>query len=350
MSLNFFQKAIAKWIGIPTNIKREVVKDVETTKHNEELRKQLAYKDGVIGRLNKVVKNIKKEKEDVEIKREISEKLFIESKKIEEEELGTFISLDGFYAKLFEVSKNKSTSFKKRLKIITKDGDMAYDYGELGFTSKGFFVVKDKEGNIINMVSLPRKLFKFEAFTNMLKKSMIIMNVDKEGDYIPEFDHVEIPNQIYNEDSHIFVETEELMIKAKDLVREKELENRSLRSKVEQLELAFGDLSNEFNDLASKLLILSKTNKIATADYSSMINSVTESQKKIYEMSTKIVTLSEKTAMQEEKIDSLEKTNSELLEKTNIINSKNDIEKVKAIFQDVGDYIKDRGVVVQTNQ
>ena len=73
MALNIFQKLLIKWADIP--ITREVVQNMKVEAENKELRVEILKQRGQIGRLLNLHNQQKKENENLELKKEISEKL-----------------------------------------------------------------------------------------------------------------------------------------------------------------------------------------------------------------------------------------------------------------------------------
>ena len=73
MPLNPRQQLLVKWAGIP--VTREVVQNIKVEAENKELRVEILKQRGQIGRLLKLYNQQKKESENLELKKEISEKL-----------------------------------------------------------------------------------------------------------------------------------------------------------------------------------------------------------------------------------------------------------------------------------
>ena len=341
MALNPLQKLLVKWAGIP--VTREVVQNIKVEAENKELRIEILKQRGQIGRLLKLYNQQKKESENLELKKEISEKLSEEAKKIEEEDLGKFISLDNFMKKIYDIDiKKPKGKFGEKLLLTDRNGIKSYNYGAMGFYTKGYFVLRDSEGNDLVLANLPRKLFKIESFASMLRKGIVQMNVDENGEYHSEWEELEIPDQYYDEEEHIIKETEELTVKAKDLIHKQIMENRMLKDKVSQFEIAYSDIARELDSFKKTVIVLSKNNKTVNADFSAVVNQITELQKGVYQMSQKIVNISEENAMNEDLIESQEGQIKTLKEKAEVIGSNTTFENAMSIHDDIADKVSGR--------
>ena len=341
MALNIFQKLLVKWAGIP--VTREVVQNMKVEAENKELRVEILKQRGQIGRILKLYNQQKKESENLELKKEISEKLSEEATKIEQEELGDFISLDNLFKKVYDIDMKKTKGrFGEKLVFTDRNGVKSYNYGAMGFYTKGYFVLRDSEGNDLVLANLPRKLLKIESFASMLKKGIIQMNVDENGEYHAEWEELEIPDQYYDEEDHIIKETEELTVKAKDLIHKQIMENKFLREKVSQFEIAYSDMGRELDGFRRTVITLSKNNKTVNADFSAVVNQITELQKGVYQMSQKIVNISEENAMNEDLIESQEGQIKTLKEKAEVIGSNTTFENAMSIHDDIADKVSGR--------
>lgn len=349
MALTNLQKIWMKVGGIP--LTREVVQNIKAEAENKELRIELLKERGLRGRLQKIYNNLKKQREDLDFKKEISEKLSEEARKLEKDELGEYISLDNFMKKVYGVDTKKSKGiFGEKIIFTDRNGVKSYKYGGIGFYTKGFMSLRDSEGNDLVIANLPRKLFKIESFASMLKKGIIQMNVDENLQYHSEWEKMEIPNQYYDEEDHIIKETEELQVLAKDIIGEKIMENRSLRDKIQQFEIAYSDISAEINNFKRTVIILSKNNKTTNADFSSLVNQVSELQKNAYQMSQKIVNITEENAMNEELIESQGEQIKTLKQKAEIVGSNTAFENVASMYDDITDKVTGRAKKVEAKQ
>src|SRR3990167_3915853 len=338
MALNPLQKLLVKWAGIP--VTREVVQNIKVEAENKELRVEILKQRGQIGRLLKLYNQQKKESENLELKKEISEKLSEEAKKIEEEELGDFISLDNLFKKIYGIDMKKPKGkFGEKLVFTDRNGKKSYNYGAMGFYTKGSFVLRDSEGNDLVVANLPRKLLKIESFKSMLKKGIIQMNVDEDGEYHPEWEELEIPDQYYDGEEHIIKETEELTIKAKDLIHAKIMENRMLKERISQFEIAYSDIGRELDGFKRTVIVLSKNNKTVNADFTAVVNQITELQKGVYQMSQKLVNISEENAMNEDLIESQEGQIKTLKEKAEVVGSNTTFENAMSMHDDIADKV-----------
>ena len=147
MGLNALQRFGAFLFNISRE--REVLKDVKVVEENRELRAEILNVRGQVGRLRTYIKNKERQKEDYNLKKTISDKLLEEGEKIEKEELGEFVSLNGFFAKLFGVDSKKRSKWGIKMELADRNGENSHPYGDMGFTTKGHFIIKDNEGNII---------------------------------------------------------------------------------------------------------------------------------------------------------------------------------------------------------
>lgn len=345
IKLNVIQDIIASIFNIPKE--REIVQDIKVEAENKDLRGKLAHAYGQVGRLNKILKKRQKEAEDQDVKKEITLKLLEESEKIEKEELGDYVPFEKLFAKIYDFNVNKKTKWGEKLIFSDKDGKKSYKYGSMGFTTKGHFVIKDAEGNIINIANLPRRLFKLEGIRTQLKKGMIFMNVDEEGDFHEEVEDLTIPSQTYSEDEHTIVETEELRVKAIDLIREKIMELRVKEDKVSQLELEMDDKNKEIDRLRRMSALYEKGFKINSADTSKMADAFIEHSKGMFTIAGKVINLSESLALQEKQNESLDSQNDELRNKAEIMGTKTSLEKAKALYQDAVDFNTGREIKME---
>ena len=346
MALTKPQKFFANLLGIP--ITREIVQNIQVEAENKELRTEILSLRGQVGRLLKLYGQQKKERENLELKKEISEKLSEEATKIEKEELGDYISLDNFIKKIYGIDTKKTKGvFGQKLLLTDRNGIKNYKYGGIGFYTKGYFVIRDSEGNDLVLANLPRKLFKIESFASMLKKGIVQMNVDENLEYHSEWEEMEIPDQYYDEEEHIIKETEELQVKAKDLIRDKILEIRSLKDKVGQFEIAYSDISKEIDSLKRTVILLSRNNKTINADFSAVINQISELQKTTYSMAQKIVNVTEENAMNEDLIESQGEQIKTLKEKAEVVGANTTFENAMAIHDDISDKITGRAKKVE---
>lgn len=339
-----------RWAMKLTNFSfdKERVYSIEVNAKNEQLRKQHAADKAQIAKLtSKIDEYEKRDPEEEEHEIENSKKLTEEDKRLRKEEIGNCISLNSFYSWIYgiKIPPNQSdfryrSKDGKKFKVTDRNEEVQHTFGEILLSDKGYLMITNIKKQILVKVPIPKGLFyKHSSLTNQIKLKRFVLGVDKNQEFVPNWDEIEMPVPVWNEEKYEYEESS-VMAKARDLIIEKDTHNRELSNRIEQLEIVLTELKRDYRDLYRSKELYKATANNSSSDLSRAMNIVYEIQKKDYEKSSKIVNLSESNSMKEEESLVLEKSRVELLKKLENDLQKTKQEKARAEIMDAIDYVK----------
>lgn len=295
---------------------------------------------------------IKKEDEN----RKIADSLFSEKKELDVRRLGRMFSLGAFYRKLYKIGTSKDGKLKqinefdlrskwgKNFQIADRNDETSWIFGDILISEKGLLVMKDAEGNIrIISPDIRRFIYKPESILTQPKRGRILMANDKNGNYIPEIDDTrskiddaesEIFVPVWNEQKGIYEESEQMRMKARDLVIEKDEQLRETQDKVERQEFTISKLKDEVRDLTRSKVLYESNSKNAQTELSKAIQMTSEMSRESSNMQIKITNLTEYKAYAEAKFSILEETIKNLLEKVKDTGDYTEYRKAQGVFRD----------------
>lgn len=326
---------------------RERVYAIEVAATNKKLREKIASLEGQLAREIADKRKGKEEIGDKEKELEISKKLLKEDEKIRKEKRGKCVSLNAFFAKLYGIKipsgvsdfNYRSKNFGKQLRVTDRNGEEVHIFGEMLISEKGHFIITNNKDEILVQTPLPQGLFyKPSSLRNQLNMKRIILGVDKNMNLIQDWDELEIPEPVWNEEKQEY-ELSERTEKARDLFIKSEDENRILKDKLEQAELIITSQKRELSDLKRARGIYVSDSRNAQSDLSTALASVMEMKKKDYEKTAKIVNLSESNTMKDERVKVLEKVNDEVMKKLENNIGKTSEEIARAKIEDAMEFV-----------
>jgi len=329
-------------------MEKERVFAIQVTAQFREMAKEIASLRAQVGKSHAEKRQQQESEEDEEKEREVNKHLKEQEKDLDSQELGKVIFLGDFYTKYFGLSesnliwsKRKISKWGESVRFLDRNRENKHKFGDFGFTTKGLFVVADRDKNIIGKFPLPQGLFyKYSSLVNDFIDKRIVLGTDKDGNYAPEIDDIEIPVPVFNDETQEYEISEQLRANARDLIIQKDTENRLQSQKIEQLEIIVTDQKETIKNLKLTKNLYEKKADNAKSDLSMALDKVIEVQKKDYKKSGRIVHLSESGSMKEERIESIENVNKELLDKVENHEGKTKKELAKAEFKDAVDFVE----------
>jgi len=289
-----------------------------------QLKEESIRKDGTIRDLTKMVQsrdgqlarksaedNIKKEEDtDREIKEDYVKDLERQKSEIDDEKFKTNFSLNKFYEKLFGIKIERKSKFGKNLELTDKDDEVSFgNFGEIVFLEGGHIGVTNSEGDLINTGKTLSQLFwKPDSLSNHLKRGRIPLTLTRDGkniqtDLPEEYEDEEVPDMIYDEEEGIYRESEVLTKPAKQIIIEKNEIIANQQTKWERLEQKFIDLKNELLDKQRAIRLLERDSSESQSELSKVMQNHMSLNSAISKMQNRIVSMTDKLALQEQLIN-----------------------------------------------
>lgn len=349
MPYNWFQKLGIAIFGIPirTDVKYAVM---EAT--NEKLSKSLASTKAQLGLANAEIKDLKDKINEPLKKSVVAKKLKESEEKIKKEDIGKIFWLGGLYRYLYGKKVSEGTSefllrskYGKKFEFADRNDRNPFIFGDIGITSKGYFIIVDKDKNIRGQFLIPRGMFAdVSSLMNQMRRGRLLMGTDEMGRYSHELEDLEINKPVWNDELQEYEETEFRKINAKKFIVELEERIRELEEIGEGHEMIIDSQKKDIRDRNRKIEKYKKESNINESDMSRMQIEYGEAMSKVSSMQAQILKLTEIAGMKEELAQRFEKAVYELLAKIEDVSGKTAKDKAMSEIKDLIDYKQSKEV------
>jgi ElaB/YqjD/DUF883 family membrane-anchored ribosome-binding protein len=303
--------------------------------------------------LSRIFANEKEKQESGEqesINQETVHRLNEQKKDIDANKYGKVTSLKLFFNRYF-----KDKQFRDKLELCDKNGETVLGkFGDLVLMEGGKIGILDSENKLVSYGrTLSQVIYKPDGFENQINRNMILIPCDKDGNWIPDIDYIEMEEPIgyegeYDGQGQIRwgkVKKKEL----KKLISDKEEQLREVTNNLEREETISQSLKRENDDLKRALEMSKTENYSKQSEVSQITNDFSQVNTKFNELYRRYSNLTELKATYEgllaEKDAIIEKIKSKL-EQTGDTN----FEKAKkAVMQDIEFYeekFKDKSIEI----
>lgn len=311
--------------------------DEESIKHNEIIKAQqqkiVAQESQLANIYSKEKERLDKEK-DKDKEQEINKKINDQYEDLKAHKYGKIIWLGNFYK---DVYINRKKHFKKKpIEITDKNDEVVLGkWGDFGIMEGGKFCLKDSEGNLVSYgKKLSQVLYKPDAFYNMVRRGRFTIPMDKDGNWMEDLEYKELPEPL---DAEFDEETGKIKRIVWSKVKTSEVKKiiannlekiNYLSQELEMKESVIIGLKSELDDLRRSKNLYENESYIAQSELSKSLGRFMENDKKINEMSSYIVKLTELKALYENLLERKDGVINNLILKLEITgNSKLDILK-----------------------
>ena len=413
--LNFFQKPLyyisnlIRGLGaIPAE--RKIIETrypiekelIETNKAYNKLAKKYQTRDAELSEAKAEIAELKGEGKE-ERKRKKNEKirdLIEQQNEIELEKIGETLSLNKFFMMIYGVDLSKNefsqrSAFGKEFEFSDRDDKTSWGFGEILLSpEKRLVIATDGEGKTIaQFPSLFSMFYKPESLPNQIRRGRILLNIDEEGHYVPEFDSEDAPegyseveigvpafnerrhqsfsqlkiifekalnshlpklkedSEEYNElkihsgeilrniDALSYEESENLQDRARNLVIKYSNIINGLMGKLQAYEIMIGKMKTELNSTKRGASVVNSLNKNMQTGFTEAMNMSLTMNLNSSEMQRNVVNLSEAKVLLEQKIIAYTGVIQQLLEKIKEVGDMTEYERMKAIFEDATRFV-----------
>lgn len=280
----------------------------------------------------------KKDKErDKDIQQDLIKRLNEEDSKIRKKGRGATFSLNKFYGRFFSDSK-----FRNSIEITDKDDETVLGFfKEFVVLEDGKFGIVDQDNNVIwKSYSLRGLIYKPEGLGNYLRRKRIPLPVDKDMQFIPDIETMQVPEMIYDEDSDSFKEAQELLVPVKEYVKKRERIIQEKDQYIETMESLSDKQRRTINELKRTNIVLQNKAGAMESEFSKIMSKTIEFDRAVGDMHNKFSHMSVLNAMKEQMIAKLEAVNSNLLRKIEGHLDKTTLEQVEEQFKNNLEYVR----------
>lgn len=350
-----FQIALMKILGLPiiTDTKYAVAEA-----QKKELSEKLASVTSQLGLEKAENKKLKDQINQPRKREEVAKKLLESAEEIRKEDVGTLFALGGIYRMMYgvKIPKGRSefdirTKIGKRIEFSDKNDVNPFVFGDINISSKGYFVITDKDKKIKAMFPVPKGMFaKTSSMFNQLRRGRILLGIDENGKYVQEMDDVEINLPVWNDTLQRYEDSEILRVNAREKLIEI-LDKLNFQEDInEKHEIIIDAQKRDIRDLKRNNASYEKRVKIYESDMSRVEKDNLEMTSKVSFMQSRIQQLQEISAMKEALSEKFEGALYKVFDKLEDVAGKTAKEKAMAEIKDVLDYLDKRKITGEQKQ
>lgn len=295
----------------------------------------LASTKSQLGLANAELEKLRKQKVSSLKRTEVAKKLREQEEEIKKEDIGNLTSLKKFFNFVDKTKKKRPFEFADR------NDENPFIFGDINISEKGYFVITDKDKEIKAQFPIfPGMFAKPSALQNQIRRGRILLGVDKDGRYLPDFDDLEIPLPVWNESLQEYEETENLIVKAKKTITEYQDILREKDESLKMQEMIVDAQKKDNSDLKRKNEKYRVQFNQYEANMSRLNEEYAEMKSKISYMQSRILELQEISAMKESLASKFEHGYNELLEKFESTLGQLKEEQAMAKIKDLMDFLE----------
>ena len=324
--------------------------DEETIKTNETIKAQQQVISSQQAQLSKIKSN-EKIKKDIEKQKDkdsdLNKALVEQRKDIDANKKGKVIKLSKFYKLLLNSKK-----FRNKLEICDKNDETVLGkFGDFIILEGGNLGMTFNDGNIASMgKTLSQVIYKPDSFENQARRGRFLCPVDKDGYWLEDLDYKEVNEPLdaqFDEETGKIKWIEWSKVKkteVKKLIASKLEQVNYLTGEIERLETVMQGLKDELYNKDRAMKNYETQVDVAQSDLSKTIDKFNSAFRRVGDMQSQIIKLTELKATYENLLDRKDAIIEQVLRKLELTGDprsdrikagiKDDLEFYKAILPD----------------
>ena len=317
--------------------------DEETIKSNEIIQAQQEKIMSQETQLAKVIakEKVKKEKEKEKDKEsEVNKRLKEQALDLQANRYGKVIKLSKFYKQILK------SKVRDKIEICDKNDEVVLaKFGDFVIVEGGNLGIIDSNGNLMSYgKKFNQVIYKPDSFENQFRRGRFLIPMDKDGNWTEDIDYREVPEPL---DAEFDEETGKLkrinwskvkLSEVKKVIADKMEKINYLSNELDYKESVIIKLKDQLYDNTRALKIYENQSEIAETNLSKSLFKFTETEKRLGDLSSSILKLTELKAVYENLLDRKDEIINNVLKKLELTGDPKTDRLRTQIFEEIERY------------